>query len=203
MKERSARLSERVTHPAHEVRELAVQLLSFAAKPLRRLCPLPVQHGAKAQPLEERIRHHADGPAAEVVPFLVLGARLRHLHESRFLEQGNGPFYPALTYAGIPHNGAHVDVDEAAGGRGNAQAHGSKQGGSESFPARSGRPPGVLSGSDGSGVTAAGISSDGSTTPWPVPPPGTECAAGLLCPFLWDGQDSASAAGDHGRNGCR
>ena len=75
--------------------------------------------------------------------------------------------------------------------------------GSESFPARSGRPHGVLNGSGGSGVTAEGISSDGSTTPWPVPPPGTGYAAGLLCPFLWDGQDSASAAGDRGRNGCR
>lgn len=81
-----------------------------------------MQHGAKAQPLEERIRHHADGSAAEVVAFLVLGARLRHFHESRFLEQGYDPFYPALTYAGIPHDGAHVDVGEAAGGRRNAQA---------------------------------------------------------------------------------
>lgn len=126
LKERSARLPERVPHPAHKVRELAVQLLSFTPKPLRRLCPLPVQHGAKPQPLKQRIRHHADGPAAEVVAFFVLGARLRHLHESRFLEQGNGPLDSALADAGIPHDGAHVDVDKSAGGRGNAQAHGSK-----------------------------------------------------------------------------
>lgn len=117
---------EFIAHATHEIRELAVQLLGFAAEPFGCPGPLTLQHRPKAQPLEQCFCHHADSPTAEVVTFFVLGARLSHLHEPRFLEQGNGPFASALAYARVLHDGAHVYVDEAAGWRRDAQTHGSE-----------------------------------------------------------------------------
>ena len=117
---------ELVAHPAHEVRELAVCPLSFAAEPFR--CPgaFPVQHGAKAQPFKQRLCHHSDGPAAVILALVILHTGLGHFHESGFFEDGDRPLTTALTDAGIPHDGAHINVDKAAGERRSAQTHRSK-----------------------------------------------------------------------------
>lgn len=101
---------ELVAHPAHEVRELAVCPLSFAAEPFR--CPgaFPVQHGAKAQPFKQRLCHHSDGPAAVILALVILHTGLGHFHESGFFEDGDRPLTTALTDAGIPHDGAHINA---------------------------------------------------------------------------------------------
>ena len=119
-------IRELLCDPAHQFGQLDVGLVRLFLECCGRPQALSGQHGAKPQPVEQRLGHHANGSAAEILAFLILRSGLRHLHESGFLEHGYSAFTAALAHSGFPHDGAHVDVDKAAGERRGAQTHGSQ-----------------------------------------------------------------------------
>lgn len=117
---------EHIPHAAHEIGQFLVHLLSLSPEPFRGSLSLPVQHRAKPQGFKQRRRDDPDSPAAEVRAFLILPTWLFHAHESGFFEQRYSPLATALPHAGIPDDGAHVDINKTVGRCGRAQTHGSK-----------------------------------------------------------------------------
>ena len=111
---------------AHKLGQFGIGLLRLF---LECCCGSPAlhsQHGAKTQPIEQCLRHHADRPAAEVQAFIILHPGLRHLHKSGFFEDRNGPLTTALADTRFSHDGAHIYVNKTTEVRRSAQTHGSK-----------------------------------------------------------------------------